>query len=155
MKILVMLSGGLDSAVVLAARFGVPFRRLKIAPAIPLVDEVVFAARNLILAAHAIAHAQATHFDAIAVGCNSTDWDRFRDCRPPFWKAVETAAEAYGIKVLTPLLHSYKAEIMAHARKLDLPTTWSCYAPTADSRVCGQCLACVVNREAEQCLTDA
>jgi len=181
MKILVLLSGGLDSALILASlkkdghecvaigfdygqphkleldyakhlarAYSVPFFRVKIEPPIPLIDDVVFGARNLVLAAHAIAHAQAAKFDGIAVGCNSTDWDRFPDCRPAFWKAVEAAAEAYNIRVFTPLLHHWKAEIVRQAKELGMivEATWSCYAPTADDQPCGQCLACTVRREA-------
>jgi len=176
MKILVLLSGGLDSAVILASlvqehdehkcsaigfdygqrhltelnyaeelahRFGVPFLRCRIPP-IPLIDDVVFAGRNLVLAAHAISQAHAHKLDAIALGSNATDWHRFPDCRPPFYRALDAAAESYGIGVLTPLLYHWKTDIVRKARELGiLDTTWSCYAPTEHGKPCGKCLACV------------
>ena len=180
MKVLILLSGGLDSAVVLAAaikdheceaigfdydqphaieldraeeiaeHYGVPFVRIGL-PAMlnAKIDDVVFAGRNLVLASLAIATAQARGMDAIAIGCNASDWPRFPDCRPPFWSAVRTAAEAYGIAVLTPLTHHSKQDVASAARRLGVPIdlTWSCYAPR-DGSPCGECLACKTRDEA-------
>lgn len=173
MKILVLLSGGLDSSLVLATcvgqghscsavgfdygqphlieleqaaqiarHYSTPFRVVPL-PTMPRVNDVVFAGRNLVLIAQALAIAAAEKFDAVAVGCNESDWMRFPDCRPGFWNAVRTAAEAYGVKVLTPLLHSWKAQIVHEAERIGVPIelTWSCYAPQ-DGLPCGQCLAC-------------
>jgi len=179
MNVLVALSGGLDSAVVLAslikehecsaigfdygqdhlieldyaekiaAHFAVPFHRQWIIPELPLVDDVVFAGRNLVLVAHALSHAQAAKFEAVAFGSNQSDWERFPDCRPAFWKAIQAAAEAYNVLVLTPLLYSWKAEIGRTARALGVPIeqTWSCYSPRLGES-CGECLACKMRMEA-------
>lgn len=176
MKTLILLSGGLDSAVVLALQsgpceaigfdygqpnrieldraaqiathYGVPFSVLSL-PQMPLVNDVVFAGRNLVMAAVAVAHAQAKGFGAVAVGCNASDWERFPDCRPPFWKAVNAAAKAYGVRVASPLLHHWKGAIIELARSLGVPIelTWSCYQPK-DSGPCGECLACRTRSEA-------
>ncbi len=180
MKILVLLSGGLDSAVVLASLVGehacfavgydygqphkieldraakvaahylVPFAVEKLPP-IPLVNDVVFAARNLILVSHAIARAQTYNLEAVAVGCNESDWARFPDCRPAFWNHLRYAAEVYNIKVLTPLLHEWKGGVVEHARRLSVPVdlTWSCYSPR-DGKPCRECLACTTRQEALQ-----
>lgn len=180
MKTVVLLSGGLDSATVLAGcvaqgdecfalgfaygqphkieleyarkladHYEVPFKILMVL-GIPLVDDVVFSGRNLVLSAHAIAFAQARKFDRIAVGCNESDWARFPDCRPAFWKALRDCADAYGIEVVTPLLHSWKGAVVEAARKLNVPInqTWSCYSPEHVTypvdhiTPCGRCLAC-------------
>lgn len=179
MKILVLLSGGIDSAVILAAYkeaghdctavgfdynqphhieldhaemvadyYKVPFERWGL-PQIPKVNDVVFAGRNLVLAAMAISIAQARGADAIAIGCNASDWMRFPDCRPPFWQSVKEAAVSYGIEVLTPLVHHPKSEVVAQARKLGVPIdlTWSCYEPI-NGKPCGKCLACRTKQEA-------
>jgi 7-cyano-7-deazaguanine synthase len=181
MKILVALSGGLDSAVVLAslvgdrhdchavgydygqphaieleyarklaAHYSVPFE-VEHLHHMPRVDDVVFAGRNLVLASAAVAKAHADGFDGVAFGCNASDWERFPDCRPAFWKAVQSAAETYDIKVWTPLLHSWKAEIAREAKRLGVPLdlTWSCYAPI-NGAPCGECLACTVRQKALQ-----
>ncbi len=181
MKTIVLLSGGLDSATVLAGCvasgdeclaigfdydqphrieldaaeelaefYGVPFERIGL-PAMlnAKVDDVVFAGRNLILASLAIAVAQARKFDRIAVGCNATDWRRFPDCRPEFWRALEKCAEAYGIKVVAPLLYHSKHDVVDAARKLNvhIEMTWSCYDPKG-AAPCGTCLACITRNEA-------
>lgn len=188
MKILVLLSGGLDSAVVLASlvkehecsalafsygqkhqieleyaerlakRYSVPFEIVELPP-MPLVDDVMFAGRNLVLAAHAVAHAQAGGFDAIAVGCNESDWARFPDCRPEFWSSLKRACDAYGVQVFTPLLRMWKGQVVALAKDIAVPIemTWSCYSPMThwgaprQSVPCGVCLACTTRKDALEC----
>lgn len=177
MKTLVLLSGGLDSSVVLAmyrnanaigldygqphkieleraaliaAHYGVPFEVMQ-APAMPKVNDVVFAGRNLVFIAIAIAHAQARGFECVAVGCNASDWSRFPDCRPRFWRAVEECADAYGIRVSAPLIYASKRDVVEQARKLNVPIelTWSCYSPR-EGKPCRECLACITRQEALQ-----
>lgn len=179
MKILIPLSGGLDSTTILASYVGkqhdchtvgfhygqrhaielkyaeaiaksyrVPFKLIAL-PELPKIDEVVFAGRNMLLAAASIACAQANKLEAVAFGCNASDWADFPDCRPPFWAAITTAAKTYDIEILTPLLHSTKHDIVAIARELDVPIhmTWSCYNPQ-DEEPCGACLACTTRKSA-------
>jgi 7-cyano-7-deazaguanine synthase len=174
--ILVLLSGGLDSATVLAGcngeraalafDYGQPHkieleRAEKIArhygaafeivalPAMPRVNDVVFAGRNLVFASVAIAYAQARGIGTVAFGCNASDWERFPDCRPEFWRNLGRCADAYGVRVLTPLIHSSKRDVVEAARKLNVPIelTWSCYSPQA-GQPCGECLACKTREEA-------
>jgi 7-cyano-7-deazaguanine synthase len=183
MKTIVLLSGGLDSATVLAGcvasgdkclaigydydqphrieldraqdiahHYQVPFKVIGLPAMLSAkVDDVVFAGRNLVLASFAIAFAQAREFDRIAVGCNATDWDRFPDCRPAFWKGVKQCARASGVLVSTPLLYLTKREVVEVARQNEVPIdlTWSCYSPQ-DSQPCGKCLACKTREEALQ-----
>lgn len=136
----------------IAALYGVPFQRISLPAAMPKIDDVVFAGRNLVLAALAIAVAQANGCDRIAVGCNASDWARFPDCRPQFWSALRSAAEAYDVRISTPLLHSCKRDVVKAARKLGVPIdrTWSCYSPQND-QPCGACLACTTRQEALSC----
>lgn len=178
MKTIVLLSGGLDSATVLAmcradldqcfavgfdydqphkieldrARtlamyYNVPFDIYRILT-MPKVDDVVFAGRNLVMASIAIALARELGYDRIAVGSNASDWKRFPDCRPGFWTYVASAAQAYDVKVFTPLMHLSKSEVVERALKLNVPIekTWSCYSP--GPMPCGQCLACTTRQEA-------
>jgi 7-cyano-7-deazaguanine synthase len=53
------------------------------------------------------------------------------------------AEPALGVKVTAPLLHLTKPEIGARARAHGVPIgeTWSCYYPV-DGQVCGSCDAC-------------
>lgn len=166
---LLLLSGGLDSALCLArygaeqavgfdygqphrielsyaakiaAHFGVPFSVREL-PAMPRVDDVVFAGRNAVMLTAAAAIAQAAGIDRIVIGCNFSDAQRFPDCRPPFIKAMSEALKyAYGVTVHAPLLTTSKAQIVAEARELGLPETWTCYAPTPSGERCGLCYSC-------------
>jgi 7-cyano-7-deazaguanine synthase len=181
MKTLVLLSGGLDSTVILAnlvkshdecaaigfnygqgaadaeleradliaAFYQVPFEVVAL-PVLPKTDDVVFAGRNLLFIAAAVACAGVLDCGRIAIGCNATDWYRFPDCRPAFWTSVKRAVEeAYGLRVATPLLHYTKIDVVQMARELgvDIDMTWSCYQPVLH-QPCGTCLACNTRREA-------
>lgn len=54
------------------------------------------------------------------------------------------AMPALGVRIMTPLLHLTKPEIGAMARDLAVPIaeTWSCYFPD-EALSCGQCDACI------------
>jgi 7-cyano-7-deazaguanine synthase len=175
---LVLLSGGLDSATVLAGcsgertalafdygqphrieldraeqiaqHYGVLLEVLPL-PVMPRVDDVVFAGRNFVFASVAIAIAQARGIGSVAFGCNASDWPRFPDCRPEFWRNLGRCAEAYGVKVLTPLIYMSKRDVVEKARELKVPIelTWSCYHPK-DDQPCGECLACTTRKDALQ-----
>lgn len=116
---------------------------------IPLINDVVFSGRNLVLASQAISIAASVDLEAVAFGCNQSDWDRFPDCRPAFWKSVNAAAEAYGVSVLLPLLRMTKTEVVTEAIRRGVPIsyTWSCYNPQ-DGKPCGVCLTCKTRAEA-------
>ena len=169
MKALVLLSGGLDSATVLAMLrgqvkaavgfdYGQPHRIeleyahdladregidffLERIPFISKVDDVVFAARNAVLISNAASIALSHGCDAVAIGCNASDWERFPDCRPAFINAMAAVLEAYGVHLLAPVLRMSKAEVVAKAKELNVGPTWSCYSPI-DNHPCGECLAC-------------
>ncbi len=175
MKALVLLSGGLDSATVLAMlrgkvdlavgfdygqphaieleyagaiaeAEGVEFEVHKL-PSIGKVGDVVFAARNAVLISTAASIAASIGCDTVAVGCNWSDWDRFADCRPDFIKAMGAVTETYGINLIAPLLRMSKAQVVQEAKRLGVGETWSCYAPK-NGKPCGECLACKVRTEA-------
>jgi 7-cyano-7-deazaguanine synthase len=174
---IVLLSGGLDSAVALAMidgerlalgfdygqshkieldrahaiarHYDTPFEVIVLPDVMPKVDDVVFAGRNMVFGAIAIAIAQARGFDRIVFGCNQTDAARFPDCRQDFMVALERVALVYGIGVATPLLHLTKRGVVDMARRLKVPIelTWSCYDPQ-NGQPCGRCLACETREEA-------
>lgn len=175
MRVITLLSGGLDSATVLASMRnhsrlaigfdygqphrielqraaeiaeteGVSFLTLSV-PAISKVNDVVFAGRNAVLVSVAASYAAANGYDAVAIGCNYSDWERFPDCRPGFIKALGSAMEdGYGVKLLAPLLRMSKAQVVEVAKELGVPIdrTWSCYNPQPIEKPCGTCAACKV-----------
>lgn len=165
---LVLLSGGMDSALCLARygaglclgvdygqphaielqharriadHYGAPFEVVYV-PSMSRVDDVVFAGRNAVLLGIAASMAQARGFDSVVIGCNFSDAQRFPDCRPAFIKAMSEALHgAYGVRVSAPLLTMSKAQIVAEAKERGIPRTWTCYAPR-DWQQCGECYAC-------------
>jgi 7-cyano-7-deazaguanine synthase len=165
----ILLSGGLDSALCLARygadlaigfnygqphaielahaeriarQHGVPFE-IHALPTMPRVNDVVFAGRNAVMLTAAAAIAQARGHDAVLIGCNFSDATRFPDCRPEFIRNISKALEsAYGVSVCAPLLLSTKTQIVAEAKQRGITDTWTCYAPTTDGQQCGQCYSC-------------
>lgn len=108
--------------------------------------QTVVPGRNAILLSIAAGLAQSIGADTVWIGCNRTDADNYRDCREYFLRGMNDALEAYGVKVLRPLVGLTKAEVIREARRLIVPlgATSSCYLGTA----CGKCAACVTTAEA-------
>ncbi len=176
MKDLILLSGGLDSAVCLylsenptlclgydygqshvielqfaerlAENRGVPFIEEELHH-LNKSDDVVFHGRNFLMIASAIPFAHQHGCNRIVIGSNQSDWSRFPDCRPDFFKGVRQSLEAYNLNLSTPLLHSMKSDVVRHAKFHGVPIneTWSCYNPNGDEP-CGKCLACETRAKA-------
>lgn len=177
MNTLLLLSGGLDSALLLhryqdqvalcvgvhygqpheaelkkaealAKEYDKPFEYL-ILPTIPKVNHVVFAARNAVLVSHAAAMALARGLDTVMIGCNASDWQDFPDCRPAMWDNLRAAfMAAYGVTVSTPLVRTIKSDIVAEAKEAGLlEKTLTCYAPIK-GEPCGECFSCQVRKKA-------
>lgn len=176
MKTLVLLSGGLDSAVVLAVikshvhgavgfdygqshsieleyaeqiakDEGVPFEVVKL-PYIPKINDIVFAGRNAVLLSAAAGMAQAKKFDSIAIGCNASDRIDFPDCRFDFLSNLSHAFEtAYGVRVLFPLINYSKREVVEAASKLGVSIK-DTYTCYKGGTPCGECYACKARKAA-------
>jgi len=108
-------------------------------------------ARNSILLAVALGYAESHALDRIYFGANAVDYSGYPDCRPEFvrafnalaLRAVRSPSEGgRRIRVLAPLLHRSKSEIVRRGERLGVPwkLTWSCYA--GGRRPCGRCDAC-------------
>ena len=114
-------------------------------------------ARNTILLALALAHAEVTESDAIFTGANAVDYSGYPDCRPEFLAAFERlanlatrrAVEGAPIRVLAPIVRMSKAEIVRQGYELgvDFALTVSCYNADKAGRACGACDACRFRRE--------
>lgn len=170
MSSLLLLSGGIDSALclyseqgvklavgfdygqphvieltraeALAESRGVPFRRVKL-PAMTKVDDVVFAGRNAVFLSVAAAIAAREGIDTVIIGCNKDDFDLFPDCRLDFIRGMNAALAAYSVSVYAPLLNMTKVDVVkaALAAGIKQGETWTCYSPDS-SLPCGTCLAC-------------
>jgi 7-cyano-7-deazaguanine synthase len=110
-------------------------------------------ARNTVLLALALAHAETLGAEQIWVGVNAIDYSGYPDCRPAFLRAFERLArvatkagvEGRPLAVKAPLLRLSKAQIVRLGTRLGVPyrMTLSCYDPVR-GRACGRCDACAL-----------
>lgn len=176
--VLVLLSGGVDSSVVLAMLRGtereaiffdydqphkielhsafaqaelemVPMSVHKLPP-IQKANDVVFSGRNAMMLSYAFSIAQANNIPKVAIGTNKSDHDRFPDCQPDFLSAMCCVGRAYGVELLHPLSDKTKAEVVVMAKELNvnLENTWTCYTPDNEKQ-CGKCYSCLGLKDAK------
>lgn len=142
MRDLILLSGGLDSAlclrlsmengrnpIALGFDYGQPHKvELTYAkalaaslgvtllteslPTLGKSDDIVFVGRNLLFIASAVPVAVRLGCDNIVIGVNASDYARFPDCRESFMRAASTATEVYGVTVSAPLIGMSKADVV-------------------------------------------
>jgi 7-cyano-7-deazaguanine synthase len=113
-------------------------------------------ARNTVLLALALAHAETLGAEEIWVGVNAIDYSGYPDCRPAFLRAFERLArvatkagvEGKPLSIKAPLLRLSKGQIVRLGTRLGVPyrMTMSCYDPVR-GRACGQCDACALRRK--------
>jgi len=107
-------------------------------------------ARNIIFLSFALSYAEAVNAQAIFIGAHQEDYSGYPDCREEFFHAfrsvIATGTRAGSqkdkIRIITPLLHKRKAEIIKLGAKLgvDFGLTWSCY--NGGKVPCGKCDSC-------------
>ena len=113
-------------------------------------------ARNTVLLALALAHAETLGAGDIFIGVNAIDYSGYPDCRPAFLRAFERLAavatkagvEGQRVRIRAPLLRLSKAAIVRLGTELRVPhrLTLSCYDPVR-GRACGRCDACILRRK--------
>ena len=111
-------------------------------------------ARNTVFLSLALAWAEVVEATAIVIGVNALDYSGYPDCRPEYLEAFERLAalatragvEGTTLKILAPLLHMSKAEIIRAGATLglDYGLTHSCYDPGALGHPCGRCDSCLL-----------
>jgi len=109
-------------------------------------------ARNTVFLSLAMAWAEVIGAEAAVIGVNALDYSGYPDCRPEYLRAFEHVAalatragvEGRTLKILAPLLHLTKADIIRRGLALgvDYGLTLSCYDPSPDGRPCGHCDSC-------------
>jgi len=127
----------------------IPKDRALDAPGIP---STYVPARNTVFLSLALAWAEVTGAEAIAIGVNALDYSGYPDCRPEYLHAFERVAalatkagvEGKPLRILAPLLQLSKADIIRRGLALgvDYGLTLSCYDPQPDGRSCGRCDSC-------------
>lgn len=124
------------------------------APGIPVT---YVPARNTIFLALALGYAEAREAQEIWIGVNEVDSSGYPDCRPDFieafqqviWKGTRSGVEHREPRLVAPLLHLTKAQIIRRGVELgvDYSLTHSCYDPAPDGRACGHCDSCLLRRK--------
>ena len=107
-------------------------------------------ARNIIFLSIAAGLCESIDADRIYIGANAVDYSGYPDCRPEFFEAYENminkgtkaGVEGHPIKIITPILHATKADIVTLGKKLGAPLelSWSCY--NGGEKACGHCDSC-------------
>jgi 7-cyano-7-deazaguanine synthase len=113
-------------------------------------------ARNTLFVAHALALAESTGADEIALAINALDDSGYPECRPEWLFAMREVARlgtrvgvsGGPVRLSAPLLAMSKAAIIRAGTALgvDYAITISCYDPADDGAACGACDACVLRR---------
>ena len=124
------------------------------APGIPVT---YVPARNTIFLALALGFAEAREAEEIWIGVNALDYSGYPDCRPEFidafqdvmWKGTRSGVEHHQPRLVAPLLHMTKGEIIRRGVELgvDYAITHSCYDPDAEGHACGHCDSCILRRK--------
>lgn len=94
-----------------------------------------------------IAHSHGCN--VLALGCNKSDYQVFKDCRLDYLCLFsEASMKNLGIDVTFPFINKTKKEIAEIAVDLEVPlhATWSCYKGL--DAPCGTCGACIERRSA-------
>ena len=109
-------------------------------------------ARNTVFLALALGWAEVLGAGDIFIGVNAVDYSGYPDCRPEYIAAFERLAnlatragiEGHGFRIVAPLIHMSKAEIIRAGMNLgvDFGLTVSCYAADIEGRACGRCDSC-------------
>ena len=109
-------------------------------------------ARNTVFLSLALAWAEVVAADAIVIGVNALDYSGYPDCRPEYLEAFERLAglatragvEGKPLRIVAPLLHLSKSEIIRKGLELGLhyAITHSCYDPGRRGEACGRCDSC-------------
>ncbi|HJQ39427.1 MAG TPA: 7-cyano-7-deazaguanine synthase QueC [Thermoanaerobaculia bacterium] len=144
-----------------AAGFSPPNQTGGLKPAAPQVSSEIpvtyVPARNTIFLSLALGYAEARDAKEIWIGVNALDFSGYPDCRPEFidafqdvmWKGTRSGVEHHEPRLVAPLLHMTKADIIRKGRELgvDYAITHSCYDPDAAGRACGHCDSCILRRK--------
>lgn len=103
--------------------------------------------RNANLLCAAVAWAEVLEASSVYIGAVEEDSSGYPDCREVFFQAFEKTVETgtknlIPIKIVTPVLHLGKAEIVKLGTELGAPfeLSWSCYL--SNEEACGECESC-------------
>lgn len=103
--------------------------------------------RNANILSACVSWAEVLKAEAVFVGAVFEDSSGYPDCRSSFFEAFEKMIDLgtkpeTSIKIVTPIIHLSKAEIIKKGMELKAPIhlTWSCYQN--EDKACGVCDSC-------------
>lgn len=103
--------------------------------------------RNANILAIATSWAEVIGAEALIIGAMEEDSSGYPDCRESFYDAFQKTIDMgtkpdTNIKILTPIIHNTKAEIIKIGTEYNVPfdKTWSCYKNSI--KACGKCDSC-------------
>jgi 7-cyano-7-deazaguanine synthase len=103
--------------------------------------------RNANILSASVSWAEVLRAEAVFIGAVFEDSSGYPDCRPSFFIAFEKMIDLgtipeTSIKIVTPIIHLSKAEIIKKGMELKAPIhlTWSCYQ--YEDSACGVCDSC-------------
>jgi 7-cyano-7-deazaguanine synthase len=102
--------------------------------------------RNAHFLSGAVSWAEVLGAETIYIGAVEPDSSGYPDCRPAYYDAfnevIRQGTKEGNIRIVTPLIHMHKAEIIRLGLELGAPlhVTWSCYGH--EDRACGVCDSC-------------
>ena len=112
-------------------------------------------ARNIVFLSIAAGLCESIDADRIYIGANVVDYSGYPDCRPEFFEAFQNmlgkgtkaGVEGNPIRIVTPILHDSKADIVRRGKRLGAPLelSWSCY--NGGDKACGHCDSCRLRLE--------
>jgi 7-cyano-7-deazaguanine synthase len=104
--------------------------------------------RNSIILSLAVSWAEVVGAKSLYIGANHEDSPGYPDCRPSYYttfnKLIQEGSKAQDIRIMTPVIHFKKKEIVKRGVELKVPfhLSWSCYK---NSEIpCGECDSCVI-----------
>lgn len=110
------------------------------------IPSTYVAGRNIIFLSYAGSLADSIGAKTIFIGAHIQDYSGYPDCRPQFLysfeKALNKGLKSKGIRIVAPLLHKNKKQIIKSGIKLGVPFkfTWSCYQGA--KKPCCRCDSC-------------
>jgi 7-cyano-7-deazaguanine synthase len=108
--------------------------------------------RNAHFLSAAVSWAEVLQGEAVFIGAVEQDSSGYPDCRPAYYEAfqqlIRTGTRDGQIRILTPLIHMRKSEIVRLGLELSVPfhLTWSCYS--GEESACGLCDSCILRLRA-------
>ena len=105
--------------------------------------------RNANILSACVSWAEVLTAKAVFIGAVFEDSSGYPDCRPDFFEAFQKIVDfgtkpETSIKIVTPIIHLSKAEIIKKGVELKAPLrlTWSCYKN--EEEACGECDSCAL-----------